>query len=181
MSDAVADKIDIAVRVLDRGWRRSWPSAVGRSRGAARAVLEFAPMPSISANHRAVELTIVLADDQAVRRLNRQYRGIDKPTNVLSFGGADRRPGNAVGVPMILGDVILARETVTSEAAAQGKTVSDHATHLVAHGVLHLLGHDHEFAREADAMEAVEIDVLAKLGVPNPYITGRRRRASRLA
>lgn len=125
------------------------------------------------------ELTIVLADDGTVRRLNRQYRGIDKPTNVLSFGGTDGGRKPAPGLPTILGDVVLARETMAAEAAVQGKSIADHAVHLVVHGVLHLLGHDHQAAREADLMEAIEIQVLARLGVADPYVTRLPRRGAR--
>lgn len=125
------------------------------------------------------ELTIVLADDGTVRRLNRQYRGIDKPTNVLSFGSTDGGRKPAPGLPTILGDVVLARETMAAEAAVQGKSIADHAVHLVVHGVLHLLGHDHQAAREADLMEAIEIQVLARLGVADPYVTRLPRRGAR--
>lgn len=125
------------------------------------------------------ELTIVLADDGTVRRLNRQYRGIDKPTNVLSFGSTDGGRKPAPGLPTILGDVVLARETMAAEAAVQGKSIADHSVHLVVHGVLHLLGHDHQAAREADLMEAIEIQVLARLGVADPYVTRLPRRGAR--
>jgi probable rRNA maturation factor len=131
----------------------------------------------------AIELAIVLADDDEVRRLNRDYRGIDKSTNVLSFGDASDGRRRARGEPVILGDVVLARETVAAEAAAQGKSIADHSLHLVIHGILHLLGHVHESDREADAMEALEIDLLARLGVANPYAVraGTARAASGLS
>jgi probable rRNA maturation factor len=174
-------EFNIAVRILDPTWRQLWPAAVGAARGAARTVLDQTANRSLSRSDQAVELTIVLADDNAVQRLNHDYRGIDKPTNVLSFGGADDRRRRMAGEPVILGDVILARETVAAEAAAQEKSIADHALHLVVHGVLHLLGHDHKSAREADAMEALEIDMLARLGIANPYALRTGRRAPRRA
>ena len=107
-------------------------------------------------------LSVLLADDEAVRELNREWRRKDQPTNVLSF------PAPATAAPH-LGDVALAYETCAREAAEQGKALADHLTHLVAHGVLHLLGWDHQTDAEADQMEALERDILARLGVPDPY------------
>jgi probable rRNA maturation factor len=175
-SRGTAADTEIAVRILDPEWRRLWPAAGRRARNAARSALEAAmnPAPGCGA-----ELTIVLADSGTVHRLNRQYRGIDKPTNVLSFGSADGERETAPGAPAILGDVVLALETVAAEAVGQGKSVGDHAAHLVVHGVLHLLGHDHQHVREADLMEAIEVQVLARLGVPNPYVTRLSRRGAR--
>jgi probable rRNA maturation factor len=171
-------EFDIAVRILDPAWRQLWPAALVGARGAARTVLDQTVDRSLAQDGQTVELSVVLADDGEVRRLNRDYRGIDKPTNVLSFGGAGDGRRRTAGEPVILGDVILARETVAAEAAAQGKSIADHALHLVVHGVLHLLGHDHQSAREADAMEALEINLLGRLGIANPYTvrTGRRAR-----
>lgn len=108
----------------------------------------------------AGEVAVVLANDAFVRQLNHQYRGKDKPTNVLSF------PGDGES----LGDIVLARQTVAKEAKAQGKTFKAHATHLLVHGMLHLSGHDHAREKEAAAMEALEIRILKKLGVSNPYL-----------
>ena len=114
---------------------------------------------------RDLTATLLLADDAAVRALNRDWRGQDKPTNVLSFP-APATPGSG---PRHLGDVVLALETVKREAGLEDKRTVDHAAHLVVHGLLHLLGHDHETDREADAMEAIEVAALARLGIPDPY------------
>ncbi len=137
------------------GWRRLLPSAAGLGRRAAAAALASAGPPG-----RAAELCLVLADDATARRLNRAYRGVDRPTNVLSFGGYD---------DPLLGDVVLARETVAAEAKRQGKSPASHFSHLVVHGVLHLLGYDHARARDAARMERLEVDVLAGLGIADPY------------
>ncbi len=109
----------------------------------------------------------MLSEDATVRALNRQWRGQDKPTNVLSFAaGAETAPP---GAPCLLGDVVLAYETVAAEAKAQGKPMAHHLCHLVVHGVLHLLGFDHERAAEAERMEALETVILAGLGIADPY------------
>ena len=108
-------------------------------------------------------------------RAARQWRKKDKPTNVLSFPlAADDAPPPAPGEPRHLGDVVLARETMAAEARAQGKTLADHFTHLVVHGVLHLLGHDHVNNAEAKRMEGLEVAILARLGVANPYLAAAR-------
>lgn len=112
------------------------------------------------------EISIVLADDAFVRDLNRQYRNIDRPTNVLSFPSGDE-DGHG---PVLLGDVVLAYETVAREAQAAGKSLSAHVTHLIIHGILHLLGYDHEDEQEAEEMEALETALLARLGITDPYV-----------
>jgi probable rRNA maturation factor len=113
-----------------------------------------------------LEATILLTDDAAVRELNRLWRGKDNPTNVLSFpADLPTLPGE----PRHIGDIALAYETLSREAQAEGKTLAHHMAHLVVHGVLHLLGHDHERDDEAEAMEAAEISALEALGIANPY------------
>ncbi len=141
---------------------RLWPAE--RLRRAALTALD-------TAHEGAGSVTVVLSDDEEVRALNRQFRGADKPTNVLSFPGADMLP--AADQPAFLGDVILARETVLREASAQDKTFEDHATHLVVHGVLHLLGHTHDGDEDATRMEALEVAILSELGVADPYDVAR--------
>ena len=151
----------------------TWHAAVTDPLGTARRAVEAAlatteaapggqPLPP-------VEVSVLLADDARVRELNRVWRGVDRPTNVLSFPA--REPGEpwpAEG-PAHLGDVAVALETVLREAAAEGKASGDHLAHLIVHGTLHLLGHDHDADAEADVMEALEIRVLAGLGVADPY------------
>jgi probable rRNA maturation factor len=117
------------------------------------------------AHHRLADACVALSTDDNVRSLNATYRGLDKPTNVLSFpAGSGPRDGI---IP--LGDIVLAVETLEREAAEQGLAPAQHLQHLVVHGLLHLLGYDHETDEEAAQMEAVEIEVLSSLGIPNPY------------
>jgi probable rRNA maturation factor len=114
------------------------------------------------------ELAVVLTDDVAIRALNRTWRGKDVPTNVLSFPTQATPAGNKA--KRLLGDIVIAYETTAREADAEGKPLQDHLAHLAVHGFLHLLGHDHETEREAAAMERLEIAVLKRLEVPNPYV-----------
>lgn len=116
----------------------------------------------------AAELSIVLTDDAEQRVLNRDWRGIDKPTNVLSFPQLEPFAPPAG----LLGDIVLARETLEREAAELGKSFEDHFTHLVVHGFLHILGHDHVDDAEALVMEGLETQILASLGIADPYGDG---------
>lgn len=111
------------------------------------------------------ELTLRLVDEAESRELNSRYRGKDTPTNVLSFP-ADLPPG--IEVPL-LGDIVICVPLVVAEAAAQNKPIQAHWAHLVIHGALHLLGHDHQDEQEAREMEALEADLLSSLGYPDPY------------
>lgn len=113
---------------------------------------------------KKVSLSILLTNDAEVKTLNAQYRGKNKPTNVLSFPD-----GEKIGGVRQLGDIAMAYETIAAEAKAQGKALKHHLSHLAIHGTLHLLGHDHEEDAEAEAMEALEIAILARMGIANPY------------
>ncbi|MSP82878.1 MAG: rRNA maturation RNase YbeY [Alphaproteobacteria bacterium] len=157
----MANIIDVAV--ADDRWEDELVDASHGCRRAAEATLTAIGMERAG----GFEVSIVLSDDRMVQGLNRKFRGIDKTTNVLSF------PAEAKGTPRSrqqpLGDVVLAFQTVLAEAKAQGKSFSDHATHLVVHGVLHLLGRDHQMDGDAEAMEALEVQILRRLDVANPY------------
>jgi len=143
---------DVTVLLAAPGWRSAVPRPEALARRAAAAALA-------EAGARGA-VTVLLADDAAVKRLNGRHRAKAKPTNVLSFPG---------GAPGHLGDVALALGVVRREARGAGRRAADHLAHLVAHGALHLAGHDHLGAGEARRMERAEARVMRKLGRPNPW------------
>lgn len=155
---------EIEVVIEDAGWTARLPHAEGLVEDAARATLAAAP---VAAGEGAI--AILLTNDDEVRALNARFRGKDSPTNVLSF------PAPA-GSGM-LGDIALALGVCAREAQAQDKLLAHHLQHLVAHGVLHLLGHDHEAEPDAEAMESIERAVMAALGAPDPYAADRNAEA----
>ncbi len=118
------------------------------------------------------ELAIVLTDDSAIRALNREWRKLDAPTNVLSFPAKVTRASR--DLPRHLGDIVIAYETTAREATVERKPFGHHLVHLAVHGYLHLLGYDHATDREAKKMQRLEVDILACLGVPDPYVTRDR-------
>ncbi|HZD90638.1 MAG TPA: rRNA maturation RNase YbeY [Pseudolabrys sp.] len=112
------------------------------------------------------EVSVVLTDDESIRLLNRDWRNVDKPTNVLSFPAA----AAAAGAPEpLLGDIVIAYETVARESVAEHKPLLHHLAHLAVHGFLHLMGYDHQTDSQAEAMEGLERDILADLGIADPY------------
>ena len=119
-----------------------------------------------SHNVAGAELSVMLTDDESIRAINAQWRQKDAPTNVLSFPAPPSMPG----APRLLGDIVIAHETTAREAEAEGKPFADHLGHLAVHGFLHLLGYDHESDTDAEVMERLEREILAKLGVPDPYL-----------
>jgi probable rRNA maturation factor len=151
-----ADQAEIDVVVEDAGWTALLPGAEALVAAAARAALAAAEAAP------AGEIVVLLTNDAEVRALNARFRGKDAATNVLSFPAPVTAPGT-------LGDIALALGVCRAEATDQGKRLGFHLQHLVAHGVLHLLGYDHETDAEAEAMEAMERDVMAGLGAPDPY------------
>lgn len=159
----------IEVAEICEAWTEVLPDAAKLARESAGLALARGVGATALSSPTEGELCIVFVDDAEQRKLNREWRGIDQPTNVLAFPAWDpdrRLPADA---PFLLGDVVLAYETVSCEANGQGKPLADHVRHLVIHGVLHLLGYDHLTEQEAVAMEQLETSILAELGVADPY------------
>ena len=159
----------IALSIADSAWTTALPEVERITLAAARQALAGVE------DAQRMEVSVVLTNDAEIRDLNRTWRDQDKPTNVLSFPG--ETDTNSPDAPILLGDVVVAFETTRREvdddrAAAN---LADHLTHLIVHGVLHLLGYDHEIDAEADEMERLETELLAQLGIPNPYQDHERR------
>lgn len=162
----------IAVELAAAGWR----TAVGDDDGVAARITTSARQALLACGPaHAVEIGVRLTDDAEMQVFNRTYRGQDKATNVLSFAlvADDATPAPPLaasdGSARLLGDVLVAFETCAREADEQAKPLSDHLCHMVVHGVLHLLGYDHETEDDAARMERRERDILAQLGVPDPF------------
>jgi probable rRNA maturation factor len=134
----------------------------------ARRAIAFAAAAKATSHHQRAELSVLLCDDDIIAGLNARWRGQERPTNVLSFP-APALPGAAPDGLVPLGDIAIAYETVVREAGEQGKAVADHLSHLVVHGFLHLLGYDHHMDGEAEHMERLERDILARIGIADPY------------
>ncbi len=198
---SMPDRVEIALSIEDERWEASVADVEMLCERSARSALAAAHAQDpdwLPAG--PIEMSVILADDDTVQELNKNYRGKDKPTNVLSFAlyadggdeegeeedyegedqeedGPDGEPDDGdveflspdAPVPVILGDVILAFETVEREAREQRKAFADHLAHLVTHGVLHLLGYDHIEDSEAEQMERLETQILSGLGIADPY------------
>ena len=154
----------------------SWPDGPWQelATAAARAAVGATPYGTILTTNASVEISVRLTSDDEVHALNRQYRDKDKPTNVLSFPMVqpdliDTVSQNSDDGEVLLGDIVLARGVCLAEAAERNISTEDHLSHLIVHGTLHLLGYDHMTDEEGDAMEAIERDALATLGIADPY------------
>jgi probable rRNA maturation factor len=154
-----------------------WPDGAWEQTAlaAARAAIAQTPHGELLTTSATVEISVRLTSDEDVRQLNAQYRGKDKPTNVLSFPMVqpdllDTVSQNSDDGELLLGDIVLAHGVVVAEAAERGIDVAAHVTHLVAHGTLHLLGYDHQTDEEGDAMEEIERAALRELGIADPYL-----------
>ena len=167
-------KVSLYISMSSRLWR-----GLPRARAIARETIAAAVAESGAAlgidrpegrasfqTRFGAAVSLCLADDTALRALNLRWRGLDKPTNVLSFPSP---PSDGTGETTTLGDIALAYETLKREAEDLGVPLADHYSHLIAHGFLHLIGYDHETDVEAERMEALETRILAALGVSDPY------------
>ena len=166
---------EIELLVEDEAWLRELPDLEEIARHAADMAMR--------AGHPdggAYEISLMACDDSRIAGLNAMFRGIEKPTNVLSWPSLDlapETPGDAPrpppaspdSGPILLGDVAIALQTCAREAKAASKPLKNHVTHLILHGVLHLLGYDHETSEDAERMEGIEREALAKAGIPDPY------------
>ena len=147
-----------------------WDSLV---RSAAEAAIAESAFPQLARSARAIELSVRLTGNDEVQALNAQWRGKDKPTNVLSFPQAEAEELSHIdgtGPELMLGDLVLARGVCESEAAEKAIPLEIHAAHLIVHGTLHLLGYDHQDDTSADEMESREVRALARLGIADPYL-----------
>jgi probable rRNA maturation factor len=161
MNDPGPSSIDLSIEVaIESPLWAAFGTAASLAEAAISATLRLADADLSG----AVDVSLLFCDDAAIRALNQRWRGQDKPTNVLSFPAA-AGPGDVD----ILGDIAIAFETMQREAASDDKSLAAHFSHLVVHGLLHLLGYDHETDAEAEEMEGLERDVLASLGIDDPY------------
>jgi probable rRNA maturation factor len=160
--------LDVAVEA-DAEWDSStdWEAL---ARNAAESAIAESAFPQLATGPRPVEISVRLTSDEEVRALNEQWRGKDRPTNVLSFPMAETAELESdAGPELMLGDVVVARGICVAEAAAKAIPVGHHAAHLLVHGTLHLLGDDHQDDESAATMEQREVRALARLGIANPY------------
>lgn len=154
----------LALEIEDIRWTQALPHIESMLKVALSAALA-----DIESDGRPLEVGVRLVDDGTIQALNRDWRGRDKPTNVLSFPIGDPVPVADADFPWLLGDIVFAFDTVQTEAVRDRKSLAHHVTHLAVHAALHLIGHDHETDAEAEQMEATEIAILAAMNIPNPY------------
>jgi probable rRNA maturation factor len=169
-----AAALELDVLIEEPAWVEAVPDVEVLCRSAADAAWSLGAPPHGHAGSSAdsISACVLLASDDRVRALNRDFRGRDVPTDVLSFSTFQPdglAAAGADGPPAVLGDIVVALQTTLADAAQDGKTVNDHLRHLVVHGILHLLGYDHERDADAVEMEALEVQVLSSLGIDDPY------------
>ncbi|HKN30017.1 MAG TPA: rRNA maturation RNase YbeY [Roseiarcus sp.] len=157
-------KLSLDISTSSALWR-----GLPRARALARETIAACVAESGFAARAGSQVSLCLTDDEEVQTLNARWRGIDQPTNVLSFPAA---PAERASDAPMLGDIALAYETLAREAEESGAALADHYRHLVAHGFLHLIGYDHQTDEEAERMQELETRILARLGVADPYADG---------
>ncbi len=156
------------LRIEGGQWKDELPDVSRLVKKAAAEAWKKGNRGELEIPVKQAEVSILLTDDATVHELNKNYRNVDKPTNVLSFAALDDESEPVVD-PMLLGDIVVAFETTKREAAEQGCSFADHLFHLIVHGMLHLIGYDHIEEWEAEEMEALEVRILADNGIGNPY------------
>jgi len=162
--------IQTELEIDDDRWKKAVPDLKTRLDALVRELFLLAELPKQVKEYAELSFCLVLTNDEVIQTLNRDYRGVDKPTNVLGFANIDSDDPPPPGDIFLLGDIFMAYETLIREAEEQEKTFANHFTHLLAHGLLHLLGYDHMEDNDAQRMEALEIAVLGKMSIANPYI-----------
>lgn len=159
--------LSVNIAFASAKWKKAFPGQKIKIETAALTAFLMAKKPA-AFRRRDFEVNVALSTDAAMKKLNHDFRGMNKPTNVLSFPQFPFAPGPKETATS-LGDVILAFETIRRECREQGKTLENHTLHLVVHGILHLLGYDHIRLKDAKSMEKLECDILQSLGYPDPY------------
>jgi probable rRNA maturation factor len=160
--------INIDVSVPVSKWQELEFDAVSVAKKCACETISMAEIPETITGY-GLEVSISLTDDEHIQKLNREYRNMDKPTNVLSFASVDATEQNEFHDLYLLGDTVLSYETIAREAIEQNKSFESHFSHMVIHGVLHLLGYDHQKKEDAEIMESTERKIMGEIGYKNPY------------
>lgn len=167
-----AGLLELDILIEEEAWEEAVPDAGAVCRGAAQAAWSAASPANASSQPDPTTACLLLTSDERMRALNRQFRGHDKATDVLSFPAVEAdvlAAAGAEGPPAELGDIVIALQTALADAMRDGKRPGDHLSHLVVHGMLHLLGYDHENDGDAVEMEALEVRILANLAIADPY------------
>ncbi len=168
MDEELPSRLELDLRIEDPRFAEAIPDLTSW----VRQVVATALVEAIGRPRAPMEVAVHLVDDRRIQALNAQHRGHDRPTDVLSFPTLQPEevaPALAGQVPVVLGDVVVAFDSAARDVASTGRPLAAHLTHLLVHGTLHLLGHDHQREAEARRMEALERHILARLGLPDPY------------
>ncbi len=162
-----AAEVVTAISIENPKWRSRAPDAEALCRQAVGRVLEV-----VGPRDPRLEVSVVLADDRLLRRLNRKSRGVDRPTDVLAFPCDPLGEAAPEGAPRMLGDIVISCDRVSRDAGRHGTPFADRLRHLVVHGMLHLLDYRHDSETQAEAMEELEASILSEMGIPDPYADG---------
>ena len=165
--------VNIEVTVEDKQWFEEDNLIINDIKLVILKILPFTELAKfVTEDNLELEISILLTNDSKIKQLNKIYRGKNQPTNVLSFpaSSSEQIAKPRSDFPLILGDIVLSLQTVKQQALQQNKSLKNHIYHLLVHSILHLIGYDHKSSEEADLMESLEIKILKKLDIDNPYI-----------